>query len=79
MLQKFLLRFARVIIYKIVFLHIKRLGGVDSRGAGGARAPSEFGGSEKRTEREIDSINKSTPEFEKLKNPKRLISRVKQY
>ena len=46
---------------------------------GGARAPLELGGSEKRTEREIDSINKSTPEFEKLKNPKKLISRVKQY
>ena len=56
--------------------------GVDSGGAGGARAPPEFGGPEKRTEREIDSINKSTPEFiylwlcivsyRYLKNPKRL-------
>ena len=41
------------------------LSGVDSRGAGGATAPPEFGGSEKRTEREIDSIDKSNPEFEK--------------
>ena len=42
------------------------LSGVDSRGAGGATAPPEFGGSEKRTEREIHSTDKSNPEFEKL-------------
>ena len=30
--------------------------GVDSEGAGGARAPPEFGGSEKRIEREIDNL-----------------------
>ena len=41
--------------------------GVDSEGAGGARAPPEFGGSEKRIEREIgESIRTSTPGFEKL-------------
>ena len=30
--------------------------GVDSKGVGGARAPPEFGGSEKRVEREINSL-----------------------
>ena len=34
---------------------------VDSRGAGGARAPPEFGGSEKRTEREIDNLLLQAP------------------
>ena len=36
---------------------------VESRGAGGARAPPEFWGSEKR---DRQSITKSTPGFQKL-------------
>ena len=38
---------------------------VDSGGAGGARATPEFGGSEKRTERDRQSITTSTPGFKK--------------
>ena len=41
---------------------------VDSGGAGSAKAPLEFGGSEKRIEREIEKplLNASAPGFEKL-------------
>ena len=35
--------------------------GVDSGGAGGDRAPPEFGGLEKRTEREIDHLLLEAP------------------
>ena len=35
--------------------------GVDSGGAGDARAPPEFGGLEKRTEREIDNLLLQAP------------------
>ena len=41
-------------------------GVIDSKGAGVARAPQEFGSSENRTEREIDNLTASTPGFEKL-------------